>query len=344
MSSSVSHNHTPIDFHKLAKRFNHSLGGTRGFKLPSNSANIFLMTTLVIFVFSISYSINTSQKSTETKAAPIPTSVPQPTPLLPLIVYNVTANTPSSSISAYPKTYSDIAIPAKIYTEGENKYSKSPNKSLIKKYIIDRVTKYYVYLDVLAENDIAVSNNTVPSFAEIEKQVPILEGRIKEQLITKADFGYITTWHDTLPGLDNLDEAKSKYKQDLNFKAKDLLTEYRNMFLEEEMRPEDILKKAKTDDRLEVFNDDSLLFNEIKKNYAKEDGFLLDKNYPGIPEAFDNFLFDQTPEIISPIFDIADANKGYIYIIVYPFKLEIKQYDSFKTLFDSKKTLFTFEE
>lgn len=178
---SLNFNHTPLDFHQLEEKYHDGKKiELKDPKTPSNFHNIFLIVGIVAFVLSLSYTVTVDQLSSRSRASE---KAPEPTPQV------IHIQTATSVLKDYPKQYKAEVIPQELYDSIKKTYSQdTPGR---KNYVIDKVARYYIYKDVLEQNDLTFEESTkTDPLQKLVDDVNTMQTVIQEKILTQPDSTY----------------------------------------------------------------------------------------------------------------------------------------------------------
>lgn len=338
MSAGTGNNHTPLNVNNLFDRYTKpqfaSLGKNQAEQTHSNLPNLFLVFAVLLFVGAFSFNLTQSQTSTNTRASALQTANKTSATLNARIA----GFTNLEELKEYPTQYKGQTIPSSIFTDGEKKYENVTNKNNVKSYLIETVAKYYIYNDVLTEKGIINNNqSSEPTFAIIEDKIELLEKQVKENVVSSIDFAFIKAMQVT----DNNDfrnQIESTYGSNLNNKANELVTKYREMLINGESI-DTVLAAVKTDKELNLINNNEI--NTKILHYSRDDDFIRNnQNLKFKDNNFHNFLFSQTENQVSEVYEMGDSQKKYLYMIVYPLKVRQNEVETLNELYKQKLDLF----
>ena len=327
MSADRGSNHTPLNLNNLFDRYSKpqiaTLGKNKAGAMSSNVPNIFLVFSVLLFVGAFSFSLYQTQTSTNTRA-----SEQQEIP----IGHRTVTKLPFDSFTSYPTSYNGEEIPQSIYTSGEEAYSYVTNKNETKKYIIDRVARYYVFTEILAEKGLYTKPDmSTMDFTRLEAEIPEMEDQIKNNLITTSEWGFIKARFALTP---NEDLIKNNFP-DMKAKAQEKVNEYKSKMEQNPSGIEDLISNSNADSDLMTLNNAEQ--NEYKRNYqADQQAFFSD-------DQFHEFLYSVEPGKVSEVYTLKNAkDMPYAYLVVYMNNLEKKEYSTIDEALNAKKNLFNF--
>lgn len=177
MSPVDQKNYTPIDVYGFRKKHLFSTVEKGGKKSSQSfpALNLLLIASVITFVVSVSYAVQHTLLSTNSRASE---------DIQPVKVAYFPKKTIVTNIQTFPQEYNAEEIPADLVTDIRNTYGPldSANK---KNYVFDKIIRFYIYRDVLKEKALE-SPQTVPTnFADLVSQIPAMEKTITDTLITK---------------------------------------------------------------------------------------------------------------------------------------------------------------
>lgn len=247
--------------------------------------------------------------SNVTKSEPTPTSTPLPTPTPDLL-------------GGMPSRYKNTPIPKALYQEGATLY-RTQNPQEIRRYLLDRVRRYYVYQDFVVTNKLEYSLPSTLSFRALEQAVPEMEKLIEGNLISTIDFMYIKARFLLPP---NIQGALEQAYGDLKVKGRTILEEYQLQLRTPDPDLETILDSANKHPELSNINNNEL--NEMKQQFRPTDKLFAED------KGFNTFLFTQRLNRISPLYTLKNSQgNDYAYVIVYVSSKTNGEYDSVDKLF-----------
>ncbi len=289
--------------------------------------NIFLVLGVVVFVASLAFAITRTPETTGSRAS---TDTLDPSQL---------AEMPESTafltktIENYPRSYNGVTIPASLYTEADRKLF-TVQEDRRKKYIINRVTLYYVMRDVLKAHEVNFTDpGESPSFEQLENSLPAMKQAVDQNLLSIADFALVKAYSLTFR---NDDRARAKFGEDLRPKARELIEKYRSQMEANPSDLETVVNAANRDADLQLLTNGETVeyfkdyFADLN-NVPEQDNYIYD-------EEFDDILFSLTPNQVSPVLTL-NSQAEYLYFVVYPTRIEKKEYQSLKDIVAEKLSL-----
>jgi hypothetical protein len=287
-------------------------------------SNLVLLVGVIALVGSLAFAITQTQQITGNRAA---TYTLEPSKLA-----NITESTAfmTRTVTQFPKSYNSKPIPQTILNDANVTYF-TVDTAKRNRYIINRVVLYYIMRDALKESDISFTDpGESPTFTQIEEALPTMKQTLDSNLLSTADFAFVKAYFTTF---NNEDIARAKFGQNLEPKARELVEKYRQQFVNNPSNLEQVVSTANSDLELQ------LLTNAEKAMYFK--GYFADLN--NVPEQ-DNYIYDEEFDDIlftlpvnqaSQIFSL-NGISPYMYIVVYPTKIDIKKYKSLKDIVAQK--------
>jgi len=293
-------------------------------------ANILLIVGIITFVSSLAFAITRTPETTGSQAS---TDTLDPSGLADMPVSTAFL---TRSIEDFPRTYNGITISSALYADANRKlFTVLEDKK--KKYIINRVSLYYVMRDVLKTNGIVFTDTgESPTFDQIETALPGMKQTVDKNLVSTADFALVKAYTLTFR---NDDKARATFGEDLKPKAIELIEKYRDQMEANPSNLQSVVDAANTDPELQ------LLTNGEKVEYFKD--YFADLN--NVPEQdnyiydeeFDEILFKLQPNQVSPVLSLNSQNE-YLIFAVYPTRIEKKKYQSLKDIIAEKLSLFEY--
>ncbi len=339
MSPSARHNNTPLNLNHLFDSYTKpksvSTGKNTGETSTSNLPNLFLVLSVLLFVGAFSFSLTRTQTSTDTRAS----TQMSGNALAGRLAAKVAGYSALEQLSSYPTSFNGERIPQELYVSAEKTYQNLPDQKIVKTYITETVAKFYLFRKALNDKNVPtnVSNDPPEDFNLVEKAVPELEKKVKENVIDSIDFAYIKG-NLSIDHNDNKDKIKNEFGNTLQDKVNEKITQYQNL-LKETPDYESVLTQANSDSELKLINNYEP--NSVIKNYIKDDDFIRNNlNFKFKDNGFHNFLFSQTQNQVSEIYQMGDENKKYLNMVVLPIALRDNQYDSFNEFYQANLNLF----
>lgn len=276
---------------------------------------IYLISAASIFVLSLGLLINSSRLTTtsEAKSIPLITSVPKQN--------NVGKN--------LPKTFKNESIPLSIY-ENLSNYPDVPSDGR-DEYVKMQVMKFYIYKDLLQQNNSSNAAVLIPkTYKDIKDGVNAMEPIIKQNLLSRAYFGYIKATFANGTG----EEALQKKYGNLKTKAETVIKRYQQMFVEGDFSAQQIIDVSNKDEELLLLNNREK--SEFVDDYDSTQKIFLDKG-------FNDFLFSQQENQLSDLYTLHDEKDTPVaYIIVYASKILKKKYNSLEQIIEENSGNFLF--
>lgn len=288
-------------------------------------SNLVLLVGVIALVGSLAFAITRTQQTTGSRAS---TDTLEPSKLA-----NITESTAfmTRTVTSFPKSYNNKPIPQTIYNEANVTYFTVDTEKR-NRYIINRVTLYYIMRDALKENNVSFTDpGETPTFTQIEEALPAMKQTLDSNLLSTADFAFVKAYFTSF---NNDAAARAKFGANLEPKARELVEKYGQQFNGNNL--EQIVENANNDPELQ------LLTNAEKAMYFK--GYFADLN--NVPEQ-DNYIYDEEFDDIiftlpvnqaSPLIGL-NSLSPYMYIIIYPTKIDIKKYKSLKDIVAQKLPL-----
>lgn len=300
-----------------------------------NISNIFLIVATVAFVISISYSITVRQNTQSSQASGIDQQVASDNPVVTQV-----PEYEAPLLPEFPQSYKESPIPQELLYTGRAYYSESSDEAR-DKIVFDTVIKYYVYHDIIAEQEIPLLSATngaqieqvtspaelfqsseIISFSTIAPIVRDYEYTIKRNLIQNRDYYYLLARY-----VQNNKEADEEIVKELGKPQKETaletITKYQENLSEEPETVETILNNATEDDILTLLNGTSTYEENVKTTYTRQDELL-----PG-NDSFNSFLFDVPENQVSDVYEYSSPlGKKMGYIIVLPTRVVSTDYEN----------------
>lgn len=291
-------NYTRLDVKSFKKK--HYSSGLK------NGINFLMVFSISAFLLSASYYVQQTQFSSSSRA-----STPRPTQM------------PLGDV--FPKAYKDEVVPANIINDLIQS-AKSKDIKFPQTYAKERITKYYIYKDVLSENNIPLPNNE-----KIDDYIDEMEDLIKQHLLSKADFAYVMARFKNQPDIEQLTE---KYGN-LEDRAKTIMDTYTSLFNDPSYSPEQVVEAANTDEQLIAMNLGEE--NRFIKNYGENQTVIIDD------PTFHDFIFSQKEGSVSSAHVLkTGSGSPFAYIIVYPTSLSVRKFNSINTIISEKYLYFKY--
>lgn len=296
-------------------------------KKLSKLSNLAILVGVIALVGAFAFTITRSQQTTGSRAS-IGTLVNADSATIPQSLAFMTV-----TVKNYPKTYNGKTIPQSIYNEANESY-KGVEQQKLKNYVINRVVLYYIMRDVLKENEIPFTDiGDNPTFSQIESALPDLKKEVDENLLSSADFAFIKAYHNYF---NNDQQAREKFGDNIQPKAMEIITNYRDELLKNRDNPQIVIDKANSDADL------SLLTNgeqaKYITNYFADLNNVADQGEYIYDEEFDDLLFQMREGDVSPVIGL-NSQSPYMYVVVYPTKISIKKYQSLKDIVSQRLPL-----
>ncbi len=291
-------NYTRLDVNSFKKK--HYSSGLK------NGINFLMVFSLSAFLLSASYYVQQTQFSSSSRAA-----APRPTQM------------PLGDV--FPKAYKDEVVPTNIINDLVQT-AKTKDIKFPQTYAKERITKYYIYKDVLTENNIPLPNNE-----NIDDYIDEMEDLIKQHLLSKADFAYVMARFKNQPDIDELTE---KYGN-LEDRAKTIMDTYTGLFNDPSYSPEQVVEAANKDEQIIAMNLGEE--NRYIKDYGESQTVIIDD------PTFHDFIFSQKEGAVSPAYVLkTGSGSPFAYIIVYPTLLSVRKFNSINTIISEKYLYFKY--
>lgn len=176
---SLDINHTPLDILQLQEHYdrkNPPKNRLPGRKISSSFiSNSLLVFSVTAFVLVLTYAFRADFLSTKSRA-----SESKPSPKVVTALNNPVLKT----VKDYPQKYNEETIPKELYYDIKQHYAV--NTTGRKNYVIDKIVRFYIYRDVLKENELTYpeSKKETP-FAKMIEDVSSMEKVLKNEVINK---------------------------------------------------------------------------------------------------------------------------------------------------------------
>ena len=291
-------NYTRLDIKEFKKKHYNT-----GLK---NGINFLMVLSVSAFLLSASYYVQQTQFSSSSRAAG-----PRP------------SQTPLGDV--FPKYYKDEVVPKNIITDLVQS-AKAKDVKFPQTYAKERITKYYIYKDVLTENNIPL-----PTKDNIDDYIDQMEDLIKQYLLSKADFAFVMARFKDQP---NVPELTEKYG-DLEERAKAIMDTYTGLFNDPTYSPSQVVDAANKDEQLIAMNLGEE--NRYIEDYGVTQTVLIDD------PTFQDFLFKQKEgEVSSPYLLKTTTGNPFAYVIVYPTSMTVRKFNSLNTIISEKYPYFKY--
>lgn len=303
---------------------NESLGASQqGVKPKRNLAklsNLSLVVGIMVFVGSIAFAIQRSTNNlnsrADTNAALVADSQGAEAVLNRDLLTTV-------DVTSYPTTYNGKPIKKELISQGEEFY-KAYSPELKKKYVINRIVLYYALSDVLKQKNIE-TNPSDFDFNAVNQSVKSLKKAVRDNLLSKADYVYI--------------KADFTHISGSQMQAKMLIDKYHDMLAANPSNYQAVLKDANADLGLRNLNHGEQ--NDFVYDYVDDDNDVSEQTNFVFDQDFDNVLFNLPVNEVSPVITLNSLNP-YLYIVIYPTRIEKKQYQKTADIVKEKLPLFTY--
>ncbi|MFW5703441.1 MAG: hypothetical protein ACOCXQ_01265 [Patescibacteria group bacterium] len=325
MVPSTDNNYTGLPGH-LKKR----IKKRRSWSIQQIS-NLSLVVAIVVFVGSITFAIQQAQTSVNTRASTDDLGVGIAGPGN----VNETIRDLTLHYESYPTAFNNEPIPQSVISEAEEIYADS-NATTRQQYITNRLILYYAFKDVAEKHNLQFAPTSPVTFTGIEKDVPILLSLVKENLISTADFAFIKAYFNSFP---NKTFAQQRLGINLRPTAERKIEYYKERL---ETYPEDyllIIEEANNDEELQLLN--NFEPHTYVEGYTADQNNIPSQEFLIFDEEFDTFIFNLKPNNVSNMLLLNSANP-YLYIVVYPTDISLKEYNSYKEILAQYDTSFTF--
>ncbi len=299
-----AHNYTPINTADYQTSNQNSVTKKRHI----NYLNLSLLLLTCTSLLGLAFAVRTSQTVINTNAA-----------------YNKNADMEMKMMGMeigeyrFPKTYRGTSIPETLYTSAKD---SSVGEVYVNDYIKDQVIRYYVYKNVLEENDIdPETENGITDFANLKDAVASMEKLVRTNLISTRDFAYIVAHYSS-----NSPESKTK--------AENLVNTYKTK-LDEGITLESVVDEANADAELTEINgtEKSSYFIDFDGTYSI---FPVDRDYK-------NALLDIPEGKVSEPYILHDQNDIEIaYVITKVEKINSKKYNSLNQIISEQELNFAY--
>lgn len=278
-------------------------------------SNVFLVMSILAFVFAVSFYVQSSRFETTSRANLNPT-------LAPISELDEKTILPR----AYGAEDIDPAIVNDLKEAAQAEGVKFPDM-----YVKDKLIRYYIYQETMEKNELTLPEE----FANEQKLTPeklnAMEQLIKDNLVSVADFAYVTARFKIL----NKQEELEKTYGDLDERAKAVIGRYEQLFIDPSYTVDQIMDIANKDEELLALANDQPV-NLITDYHGDNNTFVLDPSFP-------EFLYAQTVNQVSDLHTMTTLEgQKYGYVIVYPTRIEKKTYDSLNDLIQQRSPNFIY--
>ncbi|MCX7996494.1 MAG: hypothetical protein N2691_01895 [Patescibacteria group bacterium] len=291
-------------------------------------SNLVIVLGIVSLIGSLAYAITGRQNTTATRAATDPlvaASVQQ----VPLSTLELTRG-----FSTIPVSYKGTPIPSNLAEEGRKLY---PDMSEDQRtaYIINRIVLYYLLKDVLDENGIEYRKiEGDVTFAAIENSLPNMKSQFDFNLLHRADYVFLKVY---FVAFDNDYRAREKFGPNLQEKALAVISSYRDKLAANPANYQEILDEANADQDVILLTNGEM--NIHVRGYFADLNNVPAQDYYIYDEEFDQLLFSLPVNQVSEVLTL-NSTSPYMYIVVYPTRIEKKKYLSIKDVIAERMSQF----
>jgi hypothetical protein len=201
-------------------------------------------------------------------------------------------------------------------TAGINSYPTSYNGKPI--------VLYYALTDALKQKSIE-TNPSDFDFNAINQSVKSLKKAAREKIISQADYVYI--------------KANFSYISGSEMQAKTLIDKYHDMLAADPNKYQEVLKEANSDLGLRDLNHGEQ--NDYVFNYVDDDNDVTEQSNFIFDPDFDAVLFSLPQGQVSDVITL-NSLSPYMYVVVYPIRIEKKDYQKLSDIVKQKLPSFTF--
>lgn len=299
---------TPLDYNKISSPATDGPKKSAASHLP----NVLLITALVAFTLSLTYSVQTYQISVNTQAATEPT---------PIVVM-------SSPTPAVSRTFVLRNKPTKYKSESVD--SSCLQSDMGQEKALDVIAKYYSFKDILNENGIAYTPSTTLNCESMDDDVDNMSTLIQKQLLSTADFAYVEAKFK-----DVTIQNPTNPEENAQTAARRIVTEYKKKF-EQSSAFQQVITQSNSDSLLKQLNGSDK--SQVLQDYTAENDIFADLD-------FNSFLFTQTVKQTSDLYTLKDKEgSDMAYIVVYPTKITKKKYISFNDILIERGQNFSYNQ
>lgn len=302
---------------------------------PTKAANSLLLIAIVIFVISLGVALQRATTSTSTRASTDGLSGANGPESLLLVDKNNTV-----SISSYPKTYKGVPIPESLVTEAQRKYVTT-DPELRKVFVINRIVYFYILKGVLEENNISwPGKGGELTWDSVEQQALAMEKIAHEQLVDTYEYSFIKAYSNNFPSPDKVNKEFGAVAGDV---ALQIMTEYaaRVKAADSVQTVQNIVEESNQNEDLRILNADEP--NTTVTDYTVDMNDISQQANYVFDEEFDSVLQTLAPYQASDLITLSDDNQvPYMYVVIYPTKVEKKKFPSFKQLIADKISEFSY--
>lgn len=313
-------NSTPVNYTKLnlsdfnfpqVPEFNEKPAPQPSKKL--GLSNVFLVVSGLAFVFAISYYVQSSRFETTSRATINPTMSPE-----------------IDEKTLLPRAYGEEDV-APAIVDDLKEAAQQENVKFPDMYVKDKLVRYYIYKDVMEENDLKL-----PEEMEAEQKLTLeklnaMEQIIKDNLVSSADFAYITARFKILNKQAELEQTYG----DLDERAKAVIGRYEQLFIDPSYTVDQIIDIANKDEELLALSNNQQI-TPITDYKGDTNVFVLDPS-------FSDFLYAQPINQLSELHTMTTLeNVPFGYVIIYPTKIEKRTYNSLNDLIKERTQNFIY--
>lgn len=295
--------------------------------------NIFLLFSFIVFVGAITFAIQRTTTSTNTRASSdgLPTEVKSGS-ILPIAAEELSY---TQGFSKVPKQFKGEEVPAVYLEDALKMYSQLP-KEEVERYAANRVIMYYSLKQALQDTNISFTETANAGFWDIEQRVKELQTTVRKNILSVADYALLKAQYRANA---NLEEVKAAFGSDAEPVARQKIEEYQKKLAEDPSNFEVILHQANTDEQMMILNNKEK--NKVFRGYTADNNDIpIQENYIFDAE-FDDILFSQVAGQTSPVLQL-NSQVPYVYFVIYPIKIEEKKYRSSSEIVQSYIKDFTF--
>lgn len=294
--------------------------------------NIFLLFSFIVFVGAITFAIQRTTTSTNTRASSdgLPKEVADRGTLPPL---SDTEYSYTREILKAPKQFKGEAVPDDYLQQALTMYNKSP-KEEVERYVANRLVLYYSMKQALKDTNIAYQEPANQNFYNIEERIGELRTLMKKNILSVADFALIKA---QFRNNDNFSEVEAVFGSSAEQVAKEKIDEYAAKMTAQNY--EAIAEEANLDEQLQILNDKEK--NKVFYGYTDDDNDSPVQETYIFDEEFDEILFSLQPGQPSQVYQL-NSLVPYVYFVVYPIRIEEKKYRSTDEIVQNYIKDFTF--
>jgi hypothetical protein len=283
-------------------------------------SNLTLLVGVMVFVGSIAFAIQRSTSGLNSRADTNAALVADKLGAEAVLNRDLLA---TAGINSYPTSYNGKPIKKELISQGEEFYRKySPEDR--KKYVINLIVLYYALTDALKQKSIE-TNPSDFDFNAINQSVKSLKKAAREKIISQADYVYI--------------KANFSYISGSEMQAKTLIDKYHDMLAADPNKYQEVLKEANSDLGLRDLNHGEQ--NDYVFNYVDDDNDVTEQSNFIFDPDFDAVLFSLPQGQVSDVITL-NSLSPYMYVVVYPIRIEKKDYQKLSDIVKQKLPSFTF--